>query len=85
MNRPEDIEATFNTAEADIQRYIVALEAENAKLHKQIARLVAENVSIQHRAEALEKALKEEAKKHGVKLNITFTGEKPPGSNAAPV
>lgn len=83
MSRSQSLEASFQAALPDLQNYIVALEAENLKLHKQIAKLQVQDTSKQNRIDALENELKEETKKHGVVLNIGFSGEKPAGDASA--
>lgn len=77
MSRSESLDVSFQAAQPVLQNYVVALESENAKLHKQISKLEVQDISKQNRITALENELKEEAKKHGFNLNIDFSGEKP--------
>jgi len=80
MSRSESLDSPFQAAQPELQNYVIALEAENLKLHKQIARLQADDVTKQHRIVALENELKELTKKHGLVLNIGFSGGKPAGA-----
>jgi predicted nucleic acid-binding Zn-ribbon protein len=77
MSRSESLDGPFQAAQPELQNYVVALESENAKLHKQIAKLEAQDMSKQNRIAALEYELKEETKKHSLNLSIGFSGEKP--------
>jgi len=55
MKRPNDLTSKLKVADTEIHNYVVALEAENLKLQKQIAKLEVENVSQQHKIVALKK------------------------------
>ncbi|MGH9699757.1 MAG: hypothetical protein ACRD52_09895 [Candidatus Acidiferrales bacterium] len=77
MRRPESLDDPFQAAQPELQSYVVELESENAKLHKQIAKLQVQDMSKQNRIAALENELKEETKKHGFSLTTVFSGEKP--------
>ena len=77
MSRSKSLAAPFQAAQTELREYVVALESENAKLQKRVAKLEAQDMSKQNRITALEKALKEETKKHSFNLNIGFSGEKP--------
>lgn len=52
------IRSKLKFADSDIQLYVVALEKENLKLHKQIAKLQVENVSANNRVRAAEELKK---------------------------
>ena len=54
-----DIQSLLKSAEAPIRNYIAALESENLKLHKQIAKLQVKHVSSDNRISALEDEIKE--------------------------
>ncbi len=75
MSRSESLDVSFQAAQPDLQNYVIALESENAKLHKQITKLEVQDISKQNRIAALESELKEETKKHSFNLNIGFHGE----------
>lgn len=77
MKRPDSIKSSANLK-------IAALEAENLKLQKQIARLQVENLTEQHKIVALEGAMKELTKQKAFTLNITFSGENPTDPADAP-
>lgn len=77
MRRSQLLTASFQAAQPDLQNYIVALEKENLKLHKQVTKFQVQDTSKQNRIKALEKELKAESKKHGLVLNITYSGENP--------
>ncbi len=70
MQRPSSVSRALKTAKPELQRYVVALESENGKLHRQIAKLQVQDVSKQNRILALEKENKELSKKHGYHLQI---------------
>jgi peptidoglycan hydrolase CwlO-like protein len=76
MSRPISLHSKFNAAQPELQNYVVALEAENKKLHTQIAHLQVQDLAKQHRIDALEKEMKELAKKTGFSINMVFNGEK---------
>jgi septal ring factor EnvC (AmiA/AmiB activator) len=76
MTRPKSLHAPFKSAKPEVQRYIVALESENAKLHRQIATFEAQDVTKQHRITALEKEMKELTKKHGFQLIVDMSGKR---------
>ncbi len=50
-----DFKSKLKASDPEIQRYIVALEKENSKLHEKIAKQQVENVSSNNRIKALEK------------------------------
>lgn len=84
MKRPNHINTALESATPPIVNYVAQMEAENLRLHKQIARLQVENVTKQHKLVALEAEIKNLTKKHGLNLNITFAGDKPATSGEAP-
>jgi hypothetical protein len=55
MKRPNDLAAKLKACDPEIKNYMTALETENLKLQRQIAKLQAENISHQHKIAALEK------------------------------
>lgn len=79
MSRSRSLDSAFQAAQPELQNYVIALEAKNLKLQKQIAHLQTDDLTKQHRIVALENELKELTKKHGLVLNIGFSGEKPIG------
>ena len=83
MGRSKSLNVSFRAAQPALQKYVVALESENAKLQKKIAKLEARDMSKQNRIAALESELKEETKKHGFNLSIGFSGKKPANSGDA--
>ena len=80
MSRSESLKSAFQAAQPDLQNYVIALETENLKLQKQIARLQVQDLTSQNRVCALEQQLKDETKKHGLVFTTIFAGEKPVGS-----
>jgi hypothetical protein len=84
MKRPDPTNTALKSAEPLVVNYVAEMEAENLRLHKQIARLQVENVTKQHKVVALEAEIKNLARKHGLNLNITFAGEQPATSGEAP-
>jgi hypothetical protein len=56
MKRPKEITAKLKNAHSELQSYIVELEKLNLKLHKQIAKLQAQNISYQNEISALKEA-----------------------------
>ena len=54
MSESTDIKALLKAANPSIQQYVSQLEAENLKLHKQIAKLQVKEVSSNNRVIALE-------------------------------
>ena len=79
MVRPKALHAPFKSAKPELQHYIAALESENAKLHRQIAKLEAQDVTKQHRITALEKEMKALTKKRGFNLIMNMGGEQKGG------
>ncbi len=61
MSKSTDIQMLLKTAEPSLREYVTALEAENLKLQKQIAKFQVNEVSSKNRITALE----QEIKKHG--------------------
>src|SRR6185369_8530582 len=61
--------------ERSTQQYITALEAENAKLHRQVAKLQVQERSTQNRLKALEKEFQEN--RPTVSLNINTATHEP--------
>jgi hypothetical protein len=58
MSRPEDITKKLKGADPELSMYIVALEKENFRLHKKVAKLQVANVTKDNEIKALQKALK---------------------------
>ena len=71
MKRPDLIDTALESSEQAIANYVAELEAENLKLHKQIARFRVQGLTEKHKFAALEAEMKELAKTHGLNLNIT--------------
>lgn len=69
-----DLSAKLKACDPEIQNYVIALEAENLKLQKQIAKHQAENVTLKNRVKVLE----EEQYRPKVELNITGRHDEPP-------
>lgn len=55
MKRPNNLTTKLNLCELEIKNYVLELEAKNAKLQKEIAKLEVENISQQHKISALQK------------------------------
>lgn len=55
-----DLQAKLKKADPIIRNYVSELEAENAKLQRQIAKFQVKDVSRDNRIKALEKAIKED-------------------------
>lgn len=77
MKRSKPNAAAFRAAKPLLRNYVLAIERANLNCEKQIAHLQAEVVIQQHKIVALKAELKNLAKKTGIKLNITFAGDKP--------
>src|ERR1041384_415321 len=56
---PSDLKTKLKKADPDIRRYVVQLEARNAKLHRSILDMEAEKVDRNNRIKALEQQWKE--------------------------
>jgi uncharacterized protein YlxW (UPF0749 family) len=68
------LKALLKKANAPLKFYVAALESENLKLQKQIAKLQANQVTLESRVKAVE----QEAKKgKPPQINITVAGSKP--------
>jgi len=55
MNRPKSLAAKLKVCDSELKLYVNELEKINLKLHKQIAKLQAQNVDCQHEITALKK------------------------------
>ncbi len=77
MSRPKSLNTALKAANLEIQQYIVALESENLKLHKQMAKLQVKDVTQQNEITALRREVKELTNKHGYSLHINLGGETP--------
>ena len=55
MSRPTEITKKLKGADQELSMYIVELEKENLRLHKQIAKLQVENLTKDNEIKALEK------------------------------
>lgn len=77
MKRSKPIAAALKAAKPLLRNYVLAIERKNLNCEKQIAHFQAEVVSQQHKIVALKAELKTLAKKTGIKLHITFAGDKP--------
>jgi len=55
INIPSDLTAKFEASDPEIQKFIIALDAENLKSQDIIAELRAKNVTLQNRITILEK------------------------------
>jgi uncharacterized metal-binding protein len=66
MARPSEITKKLKTADSEIAAYVKELEKENLRLHKIVAKLQVESVSQKNEI----KALKEQAKKPGLKVVV---------------
>jgi len=72
-----DLSVKLKACDSEIKNYVIALEQENLKLQKQIAKHQAENVTLKNRIKVLE----EEQYRPKVELNIQGlhdTHDKPP-------
>ncbi|MCH8261726.1 MAG: hypothetical protein IIA77_01575 [Proteobacteria bacterium] len=58
MSKTDDIQTLLKTMELPIREYVAALEKENLKLHIQIAKLQADDVSSKNRITALMEQVK---------------------------
>jgi predicted nuclease with TOPRIM domain len=65
VNRPSSLTAKLKAADVELRNYLIELEKENLKLHKQLAKLQVKNVSMQNEI----KALKEN--QTGVVINLS--------------
>ena len=70
MRRQKSLNSVLKAVQPELRQYVRALESENLKLQKQIARLEAQDVTKQHRIVALEGEMKKLTKKHGYHLTI---------------
>jgi len=77
MKRPAPIATALKATNPMLRNYVLAIERKNLNCEKQIAHLQAEVLTQQHKIAALNAELKNLAKKTGLKLNITFAGDKP--------
>lgn len=59
MQKPSDLNAKLKHCESEIKEYVRALQTENAKLQRRIAKLEVNNLSLNNRIKALKKELKE--------------------------
>jgi hypothetical protein len=66
MSRPTDITKKLKGADPELSMYIVELEKENDRLHKQVAKLQVRNTSKDNEIKALKQAQP--------KLNVVFKG-----------
>jgi len=55
MKRPKSLTAKLKICDVECRNYVFALETENAKLQRQIAKLEVKDVSNQHKIAALKK------------------------------
>lgn len=62
-NPPSSLEKKLKTTDPEIQHYVVALKAENLKCTKKIAKLQAENITLNSRITVLEDVLRAEKEK----------------------
>lgn len=69
MSRPTEITKKLKVADPELSKYIIELEKENLRLHKQIARLQVKDVSQQNQIRAL--------KNVQPKINIVLPPERP--------
>jgi hypothetical protein len=56
LKRPKSLTAKFKVCDPELKLYIIELEKENLKLHKQIAKLQVQNITYQNEITALKKA-----------------------------
>lgn len=61
-----------DSAVPELSHYVAAVESENRKLHRQIAKLEAQVLTKHHRISALENEMKDLTKKHGVTFNMNI-------------
>lgn len=61
MTIPRLLKAQIGRATPELREYVVALKAENLRLHKQVARLQVSALSKDHRIQALEKEIKRQS------------------------
>jgi hypothetical protein len=54
MSRPKEITRKLRQADPDLSAYVLELERENLRLHKQVAKLQVESVSKNNKLKALE-------------------------------
>ena len=53
MSRPKEITSKLRRADPDLSAYVLELEKENLRLHKQVAKLQVESVSKNNKIKAL--------------------------------
>ena len=70
-----DLSAKLKACDPEIQNYVIALDQENLKLQKQIAKHQAENVTLKNRIKVLGK---EQYRPKGVLQIIHAHNEEPP-------
>ena len=56
MKRPLDLMSKLKASNPELKNYVLELEKENLKLHKQIAKLQVKDISQQNQITALKKA-----------------------------
>lgn len=73
LERSVDITNQLKSCNKEIQNYVVEIEKINLKLHRQIAKYQAENLSLKNKIKVLE----EEQYKPKVELKMNFGGSQP--------
>ena len=59
-----ELQAKLKACDPEVQQYLVALKAENLRLHKQVVKLEAKKISGNNRVLALEEQIEHHLKKH---------------------
>lgn len=75
MKKPSALQQKLKASDPDVRAYGRALQAENLKLHRQIAKLQADKLSKQNRVKSLEKELQKRAKKDHISVQLVHYGQ----------
>jgi cell division protein FtsL len=84
MKRPALIATALKATKPMLRNYVLAIEQKNLNCEKQIAHLQAKVLTQQHKIAALNAEVKNLTRKTGLKLNITFAGDKPKSMPGTP-
>jgi hypothetical protein len=74
-----ELKAILKSCVREVQLYVAALERENLKLHLQVAKLQADNMSANHRALAHKKELEKKVKRgppSDININFVTPGDR---------
>ena len=78
---PSDLTAKLKASDLEVQRYVVALQNENLKLHTQIAKHQANEVSLNNRIEILKENQKDTIDLEAIAQQMKKAGKKQKRNN----